>query len=59
LIEYQAKLSSTLSSTKVPLSIIELNGFMKKNNLSLSTILELHTSALNGDMAVADFEKGL
>jgi len=35
ILQYQAKVQRQLVSTKTPLSVIELNQFMKKQNLSL------------------------
>lgn len=44
ILKYSTQLQSQLTQTKIPLAVIELNAFMKKNGLSLQALLEQPTS---------------
>lgn len=45
--------------TKIPLSIIELNAWMKKSSITLHTLLELQPNQVNTDMLLKQFEDQL
>lgn len=59
LMQYQANLRKQLTSSKTNPSIVELNTWMKRQDLSLATLLELQPNQLNSDILVVQFEKSL
>jgi hypothetical protein len=46
-------------SSQTPLSVIELNAFMKKQGLSLQTLLQIQTAHLNTEILSTAFEQKL
>lgn len=59
-IQYQSNLQKQMVlSSQTPLAVIELNAFMKKQGLSLQTLLQIQTAHLNTEILSTAFEQKL